>query len=137
MYFISLNKNSHLIMIRLDSPSFVSAPSDVEGSNGDRIILQCQVDSNPKAEYVWMRSNDISKVGIKIYLKKSNCYILDISGCWHRAATKLHSVISDSRELHMSGSSSRLFTSYEGGNSPNTRTSRNSWEGWGSIWKCW
>ena len=52
-------------MLRLDSPSFVSAPSDVEGSNGDRIILQCQVDSNPKAEYVWMRNSDISEVGIK------------------------------------------------------------------------
>jgi len=41
------------------SPSFVQAPTDVTGNNGDRIILQCQVDSNPKAEYVWMRNGDI------------------------------------------------------------------------------
>ena len=68
MYFINFNDILYLIMIHLDSPSFVHAPTDVTGNNGDRIILQCQVDSNPKAEYVWMRNGDISEVGINVYL---------------------------------------------------------------------
>ena len=68
VYFINFNDYCQLIMIHLDSPSFVQAPTDVTGNDGDRIILQCQVDSNPKAEYVWMRNGDIFEVGINVYL---------------------------------------------------------------------
>ena len=38
-------------------------PEEITGYSGDRIILQCQVDSNPAAEYVWMKNGDLFEVG--------------------------------------------------------------------------
>ena len=38
-------------------------PGEITGYAGDRVILQCQVDSNPAAEYVWMKNGDLFEVG--------------------------------------------------------------------------
>ena len=47
-----------------DGPSFVEDyPEEITGYAGDRVILQCQVDSNPAAEYVWMKNGDLFEVG--------------------------------------------------------------------------
>ena len=32
------------------------------GHAGDRVILQCQVDSNPAPEYRWMKNGDVFEV---------------------------------------------------------------------------
>ena len=39
-----------------DAPVFVKTPQDVIGEAGQRVQLQCQVDSNPPATYTWTRS---------------------------------------------------------------------------------
>ena len=35
---------------------------EVTGHEGDRVILQCQVDSNPEPEYTWIKNGDIFEV---------------------------------------------------------------------------
>ena len=57
-----------LITIISDGPRFVGDEEDirdtvlVSGRSGDRVILQCQVDSNPKPEYRWMKNGDAFEV---------------------------------------------------------------------------
>lgn len=36
-----------------DSPAFITRPSSVSATHGDRVTLQCKVNSNPKPTYVW------------------------------------------------------------------------------------
>ena len=39
-----------------DAPVFVKTPQDVIGEAGQRVQLQCQVESHPPATYTWTRS---------------------------------------------------------------------------------
>jgi len=39
------------------SPIFTVSPQDIIGSNGDKISLECQVDSNPPATYLWLKDD--------------------------------------------------------------------------------
>ena len=46
-----------------DGPEPVEAEvSEVTGARGDRVILHCQVDSNPAPEYRWLRNGDMFEV---------------------------------------------------------------------------
>ena len=45
-----------------DSPVFVVPAQDVTGNNGRRVSLQCTVDSNPPADYLWIKNNLSSEV---------------------------------------------------------------------------
>ena len=36
---------------------FVKQPQGVTGDSGDRVTLECLVDSNPPGEYTWIRNN--------------------------------------------------------------------------------
>ena len=115
----------------------MNAPTDVTGNSGDRIILQCQVDSNPKAEYVWLKNGDIFEVGIKrLSTLKSNVNIPHISDGWQRPTFKLHSVSTDGRELYLSSSGFRVFAHYARRKSPNERTTNDSWKEWCAVWEC-
>ncbi len=44
-----------------DAPVFVAAPADRVGDAGERIELECRVDSNPSPTYSWIR-NDLPSV---------------------------------------------------------------------------
>ncbi len=44
-----------------DAPVFVAAPADRVGDAGERIELECRVDSNPSPQYSWIR-NDLPSV---------------------------------------------------------------------------
>ncbi len=44
-----------------DAPVFVAAPADRVGDAGERIELECRVDSNPSPHYSWIR-NDLPSV---------------------------------------------------------------------------
>ena len=44
-----------------DAPVFVAAPADRVGDAGERIELECRVDSNPPPQYSWIR-NDLPSV---------------------------------------------------------------------------
>ena len=47
----------------VDGPRFVEEEEgEVTGGAGDRIILQCQVDSNPAAQYRWVKNGDVFEV---------------------------------------------------------------------------
>ena len=35
---------------------------EVTGARGDRVILHCQVDSNPAPEYRWLKNGDMFEV---------------------------------------------------------------------------
>jgi len=39
------------------SPIFTVSPQDIIGSKGDKISLECQVDSNPPATYLWQKDD--------------------------------------------------------------------------------
>jgi len=39
------------------SPAFVKSPKDVTGNNGQKISLECSVESNPPADYLWIKNN--------------------------------------------------------------------------------
>ena len=62
MYFIfkKFKKWNNIILI-LDAPVFVAAPVDRVGDAGERIELECRVDSNPQPTYSWIR-NDLPSV---------------------------------------------------------------------------
>ena len=49
-------------------------PEEITGYSGDRVILQCQVDSNPPAEYVWTRNDDAFEVGSQEQLTLSKYF---------------------------------------------------------------
>ncbi len=44
-----------------DAPVFVAAPADRVGDAGERIEMECRVDSNPPPTYSWIR-NDLPSV---------------------------------------------------------------------------
>ena len=57
-----------------DGPSFVEDyPGEITGYAGDRIILQCQVDSNPAPEYVWMKNGDLFEVSAALLALLAGC----------------------------------------------------------------
>ena len=63
----------------------------MSGKNGDRVILQCQVDSNPTPEYTWMKNGDafeVRRVIKNVVVDELMNVILD---CWHRLRAKLQS----------------------------------------------
>jgi len=39
------------------SPAFIKSPKDVTGNNGQKISLECSVESNPPADYLWIKNN--------------------------------------------------------------------------------
>ena len=42
-----------------DSPKFVRGPvEEMTGAAGERVVMECEVDSNPPAEYSWLRGGD-------------------------------------------------------------------------------
>ena len=48
-----------------DGPVFTKEPVAVIGSSGDRVSVECEVDSNPGAEYQWIRdNNEVSHHGL-------------------------------------------------------------------------
>ena len=61
----------------------------LSGKAGDRIILQCQVDSNPTPQYSWMKNGDafeVSRVIKNVTVDELMNVILD---CWHRVGAEL------------------------------------------------
>ena len=36
---------------------FIKEPGSVIGNSGDRVSVECEVDSNPGARYQWIRDN--------------------------------------------------------------------------------
>ena len=38
---------------------FTREPVSVTGNSGDRVKLDCEVDSNPAAEYEWTRGDEV------------------------------------------------------------------------------
>lgn len=43
-----------IITIPIDPPSFIERPQNVESEMGDNITMNCLVDSNPKADIIWV-----------------------------------------------------------------------------------
>lgn len=43
--------NKHL---HLDPPSFIERPQSIESEIGENITMNCVVDSNPKADIIWV-----------------------------------------------------------------------------------
>ena len=44
-------------LLSSDSPVFVKQPKDVTGDSGERVSLECLVDSNPPGQYSWVRNS--------------------------------------------------------------------------------
>jgi hypothetical protein len=54
------------------SPIFTVSPQDIIGSNGDKISLECQVDSNPPATYLWLKDDQTVGSGPLLSFALSN-----------------------------------------------------------------
>ena len=53
-----------------DGPVFTKEPVSVTGNAGERVSLECEVDSNPPAQYEWTRDGEVcgtSKIFIIIF----------------------------------------------------------------------
>ena len=59
-----------------DSPVFVKQPQDVTGDSGDRVTLECLVDSNPPGEYTWIRNNLSSTTKVSLILLTWVIYLI-------------------------------------------------------------
>ena len=59
-----------------DSPVFVKQPQDVTGDSGDRVTLECLVDSNPPGEYTWIRNNLSSTTKVTLILPDPTLYLI-------------------------------------------------------------
>ena len=42
-----------------DGPVFTKEPVSVTGNAGERVSLECEVDSNPPAQYEWTRDGEV------------------------------------------------------------------------------
>ena len=49
--------NSRLLFT--DGPVFTKEPVSVTGNAGERVSLECEVDSNPPAQYEWTRDGEV------------------------------------------------------------------------------
>ena len=76
-FFFSENYFCILIYFLSDSPVFISQPHDVTGDSGDRVTLECLVDSNPPGQYTWIRNNLASKTKVRsvycVFVRVSLC----------------------------------------------------------------
>lgn len=55
-----------------DSPVFQVSPQDVIGDLGDKVSLECEVDSNPPASYQWLFDEQFSLAGPILNLELTN-----------------------------------------------------------------
>ena len=55
-----------------DSPVFQVSPQDVIGDQGDKVSLECEVDSNPPASYQWLFDDQFSLSGPLLNLELTN-----------------------------------------------------------------
>ena len=55
-----------------DSPVFKASPRDVIGDLGDKVSLECEVDSNPPASYQWLFDSEFSLAGPILNLELTN-----------------------------------------------------------------
>ena len=59
-------------LILSDSPVFQVSPHDVIGDLGDKVSLQCEVDSNPPASYQWLFEDQFWLTGPILNLELTN-----------------------------------------------------------------
>ena len=46
-------------LLSADGPVFSKEPVSVTGNAGERVSLECEVDSNPPAQYEWTRDGEV------------------------------------------------------------------------------
>lgn len=51
----------------LDPPSFIERPQNIETEMGENITMNCLVDSNPKADIIWV-FDPIDRVRIFVFV---------------------------------------------------------------------
>ena len=52
-------KGSLTRLLLTDGPVFTKEPVSVTGNAGERVSLECEVDSNPPAQYEWTRDGEV------------------------------------------------------------------------------
>ena len=52
-------KGSLTRLLLIDGPVFTKEPVSVTGNAGERVSLECEVDSNPPAQYEWTRDGEV------------------------------------------------------------------------------